>query len=147
MEYKTFQFNSDFTLAYKAFPSALLPPIATNPFKPSSLRAFLQASAHFLRTLFAYTLFALAEAFFDTTLPVLLLTRSDFLRPDVVFSFRPEKTADLACLPFAMILTRFAFFMPDFFMTDFFPTFLLLFITDFLAARAMERNYGSNNFL
>merc|ERR1719510_572090 len=144
MEYKTFQFNSDFTLAYKAFPSALLPPIATNPFKPSSLRAFLQASIHFLKPLFAYNLFALAEAFFDTTLPKLLLTRSDFLRPDTVFSFRPEKNADLARFPFAMILTRLAFFMPDFFITTFFivffiplfmtfflPTFLLLFITDF----------------
>merc|ERR1711934_575761 len=132
MEYKTSQFKRDFTLAYKAFPSALLPPIATNPFKPSSLRAFLQASAHFLRPLFAYNLFPLAEAFLDTTLPVLFLTRSDFLRPDVVFSFRPEKTADLARLPFATILTRLAFFMPVFFITPFFIVFFMpLFMTDF----------------
>merc|ERR1711978_197703 len=131
MDNEALQFKSDFTLAYKAFPSALLPPIATNPFRPSSLRAFLQASAHFLRPLFAYTLFALAEAFLDTTLPVLLLIRSDFLRPDVVFSFRPEKTADLASLPFAMMLTRLAFFMPP---------FTLLFMAGFLAASTMVRN-------
>merc|ERR1719409_659397 len=97
--------TSSFALLYSAEPFL----IATNPFTPSSFLAFWTASIQALRGLLANFFFAAALAFLLTTLPLLLITRSDFVRPPIVFSFPPLKTLLLARLPVAILLTVFFF--------------------------------------
>merc|ERR1719350_1062915 len=81
--------TKDFTFARSALPCVDLPPTGTKPFMPSSFLAFFRASAHTLTLLLANLFLLLAEAFLDTILPVLLLTRSDLDKPDDVFRRRP----------------------------------------------------------
>merc|ERR1719373_128371 len=88
--------------------------------------------------------FARAERFFETTLPSLFFVRPSLVRPLAVFCLRPEKTADLAREPLAMMLTFLAFmvfFMPaDFFMAAAF--FMAAFIAAFFMGRAMTTSVG-----
>merc|ERR1711935_488389 len=109
------QARSDFTLAYSAFPCAVLPPTGQKPLIPSSLRAFLHASHHFFSALLANLFLEAADAFLLTILPLLLFIMFALVRPLVVFSLVPRKTEDLARLPLAILLTFMAFFfMPPF---------------------------------
>merc|ERR1712113_948897 len=124
------QARSDFTLAYSAFPCAVLPPTGQKPLIPSSLRAFLQASHHFFSALVANLFLDSADLFLLTILPVLLLIRDDFVIPLNVFSLVPLKTAALARLPLAILLTFMAFFFIAFFMA-FFMAFMPFFIAAF----------------
>merc|ERR1719350_516802 len=101
--------TKDFTFARSALPCVDLPPTGTKPLMPSSFLAFFRASAHTLTLLLANLLLLLAEAFLDTILPVLLLTRSDLVNPDDVFCLRPAKTYDFARFPLAMMLGLLAF--------------------------------------
>merc|ERR1719310_2745454 len=91
--------SKDLALAYSALPAADLPPMATKPVRPSSLRAFFTASAQAFKPFFTYSFFACADAFFDTTLPALFLVNLSFVMPEPVFAFLPEKTRALAPLP------------------------------------------------
>merc|ERR1712228_11639 len=104
------QARSDFTLAYSAFPCAVLPPTGQKPLIPSSLRAFLHASHHFFSALVANFFLEAADAFLLTILPDLLFIISDFAKPLAVFTFVPRKTEALARLPLAILLTFIAFF-------------------------------------
>merc|ERR1719148_354611 len=122
--------TSDFTLAYSAFPCAVLPPTGQKPLMPSSLRAFLHASIHFFSALVANFFLAAADAFLLTILPFLLFIRVAFVRPLAVFSLFPRKTEAFARLPLAILLTFMAF-MPLFFMA--FIAFIA-FIPFFIAA-------------
>merc|ERR1719510_1407364 len=81
------------------------------PFRPSALRAFFTASAHSLALPLAQVFMARTDIFFDTTLPPLFLTRSFFVSPPAVFSFRPERTEDLARVPLAIFDTTLAFML------------------------------------
>merc|ERR1712056_121045 len=94
----------DLTLASNFLPCSLLPPTGQKPLIFNSLRACATAWDH---------LFFLprAEAFLDTTLPALFLTRLAAVRPLVVFSFLPLSTAAFAPRPFAILLTFFTFFI------------------------------------
>merc|ERR1712027_271920 len=100
----------DLTLAYKAFPCAVLPPTAQKPLMPSCLRACRVASHHFFSALDANLFLLPADRDLLTILPVLLLVRVALVSPPTVFAFLPEKTASLALLPFAMALTFLTFF-------------------------------------
>merc|ERR1712004_703035 len=99
----------DLTLAYKAFPCAVLPPTAQKPLMPSSMRAFLVASHHFFSALCANRFLLPAERALLTILPDLLLVKVALVNPPTVFAFLPENTASLARLPFAMTLTFLTF--------------------------------------
>merc|ERR1719350_599756 len=101
--------TKDFTFARSALPCVDLPPTGTKPLMPSSFLAFFRASAHTLTLLLANLFLLLAEAFLDTILPVLLLTRSDLDKPEDVFCLRPAKTDDFARFPLAMMLGLLAF--------------------------------------
>merc|ERR1719350_1036981 len=98
-----------FTFARSALPCVDLPPTGTKPLMPGSFLAFFSASAHTLTLLMANLFLLLAEAFLDTILPVLLLTRSDLDKPDDVFCLRPTKTDDFVRFPLAMMLGLLAF--------------------------------------
>merc|ERR1712214_217456 len=100
----------DLTLAYRAFPCAVLPPTGQKPLMPSCLRACLVASHHFFSALEANLFLPSAERDLLTILPLLLLVRVALVSPPTVFAFLPEKTASLARLPFAMALTFLTFF-------------------------------------
>merc|ERR1719262_134284 len=56
-----------------------------------------------------YLFLAAALDFLLTILPLLFITRSDFLRPPTVFSLPPLKTLLFARLPLAILLTVFFF--------------------------------------
>merc|ERR1719350_342606 len=101
--------TKDFTFARSALPCVDLPPTGTKPLMPSSFLVFFRASARTLTLLLANLFLLLAEAFLDTILPVLLLTRSDLDKPDDVFCLRPAKTDDFARFPLAMTLGLLAF--------------------------------------
>merc|ERR1719150_3246439 len=137
--------SRDLALAYRALPAADLPPMATKPVTPSSLRAFFTASAQAFRPFFTHCFFPCAEAFFDTTLPALFLMSLSFVKPVPVFCFLPEKTRALAPLPRAMTLTFFAFMAPAFFIPAFFiaAAFFFIaaafFITAFFIGSAMVK--------
>merc|ERR1711920_970382 len=85
-KYPEYQARSDFTLAYSAFPCAVLPPTGQKPLIPSSLRAFLHASHHFFNALVANFFLEAADAFLLTILPDLLFIISDFAKPLAVFT-------------------------------------------------------------
>merc|ERR1719223_625081 len=125
----------DLAFAYSALPAADLPPMATKPVSPSAFLAAFTASAQALMPLDAYAFLRAADAFLDTTLPLLFFVSDACVRPPTVLAFLPEKTADLALLPFAMVLTRLAFmtcfmdFAPAFFIA---PCFMAA--TFFMAA-------------
>merc|ERR1719291_1615796 len=139
----------DLAFAYRALPAADLPPMATKPVPPSALRAALTASAHFLAPLVAYRFFEAAEAFFETILPALFFFSASFVRPDMVFSFLPDKTEARARFPLATLLTFFAFITrfiafiaPAFFMPAFMAAFFMaaFFMGSAIAAmKAMKR--------
>merc|ERR1719469_1119791 len=93
----------DLTLAYKAFPCAVLPPTAQNPVILSALRACFVASLHFFNALPAKFFFPRADAALLTTLPDLLFVSVAFVKPPTVFSFLPLKTATLASLPLPIL--------------------------------------------
>merc|ERR1711920_279708 len=118
-QYPEYQARSDFTLAYSAFPCAVLPPTGQKPLIPSSLRAFLHASHHFFSALVANFFLEAADAFLLTILPDLFFTISDFARPLAVFTLVPRKTEALARLPLAILLTFIAFFFMAFFFIAF----------------------------
>merc|ERR1719469_1308193 len=99
------------TLAYNAFPCAVLPFTAQKPLMPSCLRACTHASIHFFNALCAYLFLARAEAALLTIFPVLLLIKESLVRPLAVFTFLPLKTAALALLPRATMLTFLTFFI------------------------------------
>merc|ERR1712217_670437 len=92
-------FTSTFAFAYKAFPCADFPFTGTNPMMFKALRADRRASLHFFRAEAAHNLFARADFFLDTTLPLLFLMSPSFVTPPEVFSLRPRKTSDLAITP------------------------------------------------
>merc|ERR1719277_775667 len=73
--------SRDLALAYRALPAADLPPMATKPVRPSSLRAFFTASAQAFRPFFSHFFLAAAEAFLDTTFPFLFLISLSFSAP------------------------------------------------------------------
>merc|ERR1719277_1713205 len=134
--------SRDLALAYRALPAADLPPMATKPVRPSSLRAFFTASAQAFRPFFSHCFFPCADCFFDTTFPALFLINLSFVMPAPVFCFLPEKTRALAPLPRAMTLTFLAFiaFMAAFMVPAFFiPAFFIAaaFITAFFIGSAM----------
>merc|ERR1711992_210152 len=104
----------DLTLAYRAFPCAVLPPTAQKPLMPSCLRACRVASHHFLSALEANLFLPSAERDLLTILPLLLLVRVALVSPPTVFAFLPEKTASFARLPFAMALTFLTFSLHGF---------------------------------
>merc|ERR1719277_1407784 len=120
--------SRDLALAYRALPAADLPPMATKPVRPSSLRAFFTASAQAFKPFFSHCFFPCADAFFDTTLPALFLMSLSFVKPVPVFCFLPDRTRALAPLPRAMTPT---FFIPAFFIAAAF------FITAFFIGSAM----------
>merc|ERR1740123_837976 len=86
------------TLAYKAFPSAVLPFTAQKPVMPSSLRASDSARPHFFKPLDSNTFLECADAALLTILPLLFFIKVSFVRPVTVFVFLPLKTAALASL-------------------------------------------------
>merc|ERR1719373_1444576 len=99
-----------FALAYSARPAADLPPMATNPERPSALRAALHASIQALNFPSSkYRLRALADCRLDTELPSEFRTFPSFVRPPTVFSFAPRNTALFASLPLAILVTLLAF--------------------------------------
>merc|ERR1719201_3170126 len=59
--------------------------------------------------MFPKRLWPFADALLETTLPRLFFMIISFVRPLCVFSLEPLKTRALAYLPFAILLTRFAF--------------------------------------
>merc|ERR1719384_1494666 len=99
----------DLTLAYSAFPCAVLPPTGQKPTIFNSFRAFLQASIHFFSALCANAFFARADAALLTILPVLLLVNVSFVKPPTVFCLEPFQTMERAILPRATTLVRFTF--------------------------------------
>merc|ERR1711877_95294 len=99
----------DLALAYKAFPCAVFPPTAQNPLTPNCLRACFTASHHFFNALCAQFFLPRADAALLTIFPLLLNVA--FVKPPTVFAFLPLKTAALALLPRAMMLTFFTFFI------------------------------------
>merc|ERR1740121_36868 len=103
----------------RAWPFAVLPPTGQKPWTPSSFLAFFTAAPHLLITFAAFAFLARADAFLETILPRLFLTRSDFLRPPEVRSLVPLKTLDFPRLPFAIFET---------FMALLFMLFLAIFI-------------------
>merc|ERR1719223_1895217 len=133
----------DLAFAYSALPAADLPPMATKPVSPSAFLAAFTASAQALMPLVAYAFLRAADAFFDTTLPLLFFVSDACVRPPTVLAFLPEKTADLALLPFAMVLTRLAFmtffmdFAPAFFIAPFCFMAATFFMTAFFMGSAM----------
>merc|ERR1712176_889692 len=78
---------------------------ATKPVKPSAFLAFCTATVQPWILLYAFLPAALA--FLLTSLPLLLLTMSDFFSPPLVFSLPPRNTLALARLPLAILLTVF----------------------------------------
>merc|ERR1719373_1342806 len=84
--------SKDLALAYRALPAADLPPMATKPVRPNSLRAFLTASAQAFKPFFSHFLLAAADAFFDTTFPALFLINLSLVIPEPVFCLLPERT-------------------------------------------------------
>merc|ERR1719500_2383003 len=94
-----------------------------------------------------------AEDLRVTILPFLFFIRSLFFRPPVVFSLRPLKTAYFARLPFAILLTRFAFFFfiaPPFiidfmafmaFFMDFFMDLAMDFFMDLAILRLLGKKF------
>merc|ERR1719167_1796845 len=115
-------FKIDLTLAYNVFPRAVLPPTGQKPLICKVLRACLTASIHRFNGPLANCFFARADAALETILPDLLFVSSFLCKPPVVRSFVPWNTAALALEPFAILLTRFAFFI-----------FLVAFMADFIA--------------
>merc|ERR1740139_1003793 len=99
----------DFTLAYSAFPCAVLPLVAQNPAMPSCFRANFVASIHFFKALVAKFFLARADAALLTILPLLLLVKVSFVKPPTVFAFLPLKTNAFAILPRAITLVRLTF--------------------------------------
>merc|ERR1719464_1698018 len=83
--------------------------IATKPFKPRAFLAFCTATVQPWILLYAFLPAALA--FLLTSLPLLLLTMSDFFSPPLVFSLPPRNTLALARLPLAILLTAFIAFI------------------------------------
>merc|ERR1712083_561557 len=114
-------------LAYKAFPCAVFPFTAQKPLMPNCLRASFTASHHFFKALCTNAFLARADAALLTIFPLLLLVRVSFVKPPTVFTFLPLKTATLASLPLAMMLT--------------FLTFFMAFIEAAFIARAMTSNH------
>merc|ERR1719336_3819987 len=98
------------TLAYSAFPCAVLPFTAQKPTSFSCFRACFTASIHFFSALVANFFFAEAERALLTILPVLLLINFSLVIPVAVFSFPPRNTTARAFLPLATLLTFMAFF-------------------------------------
>merc|ERR1739844_507243 len=98
-------------LAYKAFPCAVFPFTAQKPVTPNCLRACFTASHHFFNALCAQFFLPRADAALLTIFPLLLLVNVAFVKPPTVFAFLPLKTAALALLPRAMMLTFFTFFI------------------------------------
>merc|ERR1719362_1845887 len=105
----TRQARRDLTLAYSAFPCAVLPPTGQKPTIFNSFRAFLQASHHVFSALCANAFLARADAALLTILPLLLLVNVSFVKPPVVFCLEPFQTMDRAIFPRATTLLRFAF--------------------------------------
>merc|ERR1719422_2685930 len=99
-------------LAYKAFPCAVFPFTAQKPVTP-----------HFFNALCAKFFLARADAALLTIFPLLLLVNLSFVKPPTVFAFLPLKTAALAALPRAMMLTFFTFFI-DFMEAAFIAAFI-----------------------
>merc|ERR1719410_2783936 len=97
------------TLAYNAFPCAVLPPTAQKPATFSAFRACLQASIHFFSGLVAQAFFFAADCALLTILPVLFFVSLSLVMPLLVFSFPPRNTTARALLPLATLLTFIAF--------------------------------------
>merc|ERR1719394_2442084 len=114
--------SKDLALAYKALPAADLPPMATKPVRPSSLRAFFTASAQAFKPFFSHFFLAAADAFFDTTFPFLFLISLSFVMPPEVLCLVPENTRAFAPFPRATMLTFFAFML---FMAFMAPAFFI----------------------
>merc|ERR1719362_1884218 len=99
----------------------------------SALRAATTAWIQAL--MLAYLLMPAAAAFLETSLPRLFLVIMSFVRPPGVFSLEPLKTRALAYLPFAILLTRFAFITFITFMA--FPVFVAFIAATLFIGRAM----------
>merc|ERR1719203_1189219 len=127
------------TLAYSAFPCAVLPPTGQKVLIPSCLRACAVATHHFFNALCAKFFLPRAEAALLTTFPDLLLVKVSFVRPPTVFAFLPLKTAALAYLPRATTLTFLTFFMA--FIAAFTAAFMALPLAAFIA-RAMADQHS-----
>merc|ERR1719359_313997 len=94
----------DLAFAYSALPWLVFPLIST---KPLMLRDFFACEHAFVHgAIFEYAFRPAAVCLFDTILPLLFLCNMDFVSPDVVFSFEPRKTTDLAMIPLAMMDLR-----------------------------------------
>merc|ERR1719490_358783 len=124
----------DLTLAYKAFPCAVLPPTGQNPVMPSSFRAFLVASPNALKA-GDMVFLARAEAALLTILPCLFLIKDSLVRPPEVFCFKPRKTRPLRFLPRAILLTALFFIT---FMA-FIAAFIAFFIARAMGSRSLRR--------
>merc|ERR1719362_2567545 len=140
----TRQARRDLTLAYSAFPCAVLPPTGQKPAIFNSFRAYLQASHHFFSALCPNAFLARADAALLTILPLLLLVNVSFVKPPAVFCLEPLKTMERAIFPRAMTLLRFTFmaFMAfmvfmAFMATAFMTTFIAPFIAPPRAGKAM----------
>merc|ERR1719492_531663 len=103
------QARRDLTLAYSAFPCAVLPPIGQKPTIFNSFRAFLQASPHFFSALCANAFLARADATLLTILPLLLFVNVSFVKAPDVFCLPPRQTTERASVPRATMLVRFTF--------------------------------------
>merc|ERR1740129_511853 len=88
------------TLAYRAFPCAVLPFTAQKPVTFSCFRACFTASIHFFSGLVLQAFLLRAEAALLTILPDLIF---------ISFSLPPRNTTARASLPFAILLTFIAF--------------------------------------
>merc|ERR1719166_969399 len=98
----------DWTLAYSAFPCAVLPFTKQKPVMPSILRASANTSNHFLKPA-GIAFLARAEAALLTSLPFEFFIKESLVRPPGVFSRKPRKTNALRILPRAIFLTFIAF--------------------------------------
>merc|ERR1719264_1286035 len=148
----TRQVRRDLTLAYSAFPCAVLPPTGQKPVMFNSFRAFLQASHHFFNALCANAFLARVDAALLTILPVLLFVNVPFVKPPVVFCLDPRQTTARAILPRATMLLRFTFmafmafmaftvaFMAAFMPAAFMATFIAAFIAPPRVGKAMTSN-------
>merc|ERR1712217_73552 len=103
---------------------------------PNCLRACFTASIHFFNALCAQFFLARVDAALLTTFPLLLLVNVAFVKPPTVFSFLPLKTAALALLPRAMMLTFFTFFIA------FIPAFMAGLRAAFIASAMTNKHEG-----
>merc|ERR1719436_1544177 len=76
------------------------------------------------------------EAALDTILPFLFLVKEALVMPPTVFSFLPRKTAALAILPLAILLTLFAFMAFMTFIVAFLPFIAFIAFIAFMAFMA-----------